>query len=239
MSQPITTILFDLDETLSDHKYSVTQALQHVRELFPELTIHEITSLVGAYLESVHEAFTEFLANRMDHQETTRHRIRIFFKKIGVDADEEKIDHFLEEYLPMYMESRRATTGSLKTLKILRERGYKIGVITNGDQDVQEDKLKAIGADTLIDTIIASGAIGFAKPSPEIFAAALERLQSTKEETIMVGDNFDTDIRGGIACGMQVVLYAPAFDKPFMEKDGVRIPVISHMQQLLEYLQTQ
>jgi 4-nitrophenyl phosphatase len=60
--------------------------------------------------------------------------------------------------------------------------------------------LAAIEAATYIEPIIAG------KPSPLMYAIAMERLQTSPEETIAVGDRFDTDIVGGQRAGLRTAL---------------------------------
>jgi 4-nitrophenyl phosphatase len=60
--------------------------------------------------------------------------------------------------------------------------------------------LAAIEAATYVEPVIAG------KPSPLLYTIAMERLQSSAEDTIAVGDRFDTDIIGGQRAGMKTAL---------------------------------
>jgi putative hydrolase of the HAD superfamily len=191
---------------------------------------------MNLYRESLDETFIGFINGEITHNEARRQRVGRFFKKLGSSIKEKDIDPFLERYSEIYMSDRRATLGTIKTLTTLREYGYKIGVVTNGGEEIQVPKLKEIGVEYLVDVLLSSGAVGFAKPAPEIFAKALERLQSKKEETIMIGDSLEKDIEGAMRFGMQALYYAPKLKETSVVVDGVNVPVISHMEQVLTYL---
>jgi HAD superfamily hydrolase (TIGR01662 family) len=92
---------------------------------------------------------------------------------------------------------------TLPALRGLRERGIKIGLISNSARDVREfarhHRLE-------IDAGISSFHHGKTKPHASIFRAVLELLDVVPAEALMVGDSIDADIEGAHALGMQAVL---------------------------------
>jgi putative hydrolase of the HAD superfamily len=92
---------------------------------------------------------------------------------------------------------------ALPTLRALRERGLKIGVVSNSSRDVREF---ARHHALQIDAGISSFHHGKTKPHEAIFRAVLELLAVEPEEALMVGDTIDADIEGPLAIGMQAVL---------------------------------
>lgn len=236
MSIKITTILFDLDETLSDHSYSLEHALTVLRPRYAVFSPHTTAVLMTWYQEALDEAFAEYLAHKITHGENTRHKIRLFFKKMGETLSESQIDSFLELYREAYSQDRRATLGTVKTLEVLREHGYKIGVVTNGQEKIQQTKLAEIKIHHLIDELIVSETVGFSKPAQEIFSVALKKMGSTNEETLMVGDNIQKDIEGAIKSGIQPILFSLNPKESEIMVMSVRVPVIKEMTQLLTYL---
>ncbi len=232
----ITTVLFDLDETLSDHSYSLDRAFRGIQDEYPAMREQEMALLKDLYRESLDETFVGFINGEITHQEARRQRVARFFEKLGSPIQDADIDPFLSRYSEIYMSDRRATVGSINTLKILRERGYKIGIVSNGAEDVQTEKLPEIGVESFVDVLITSGAVGFAKPAPEIFEEALKRLGAKKEEMLMIGDNLENDIRGAVQYGMRAIYYAPQSVETEIMVDDIRVSVISHMEQVLGYL---
>ncbi len=232
----ITTILFDLDETLSDHSYSLERAFRVLESEFPILGTQPMPVLMDLHRESLDETFVDYLAKKITYVEAKEKRVAVFFKKLGVNLSDEELQKFITLYKLAYDSDRRATPGTIKTLTTLREHGYKIGVVTNGEEDYQTAKLKEIGIEKMVDVLIASGAVGFAKPSPEIFAIALERMQANKEEAVMIGDNLLSDVEGALKFDIQALYYSPASTETSIQVCSTEVPVITHMEQVLTYL---
>lgn len=92
---------------------------------------------------------------------------------------------------------------ALPVLAELRRRRLRIGLISNGQRDLDE----FVGHHALdVDAIVGSKAHGRIKPHPSIFLAALEALDVGPDETAMVGDSFEDDIEGARALGIRAIL---------------------------------
>ncbi len=98
-------------------------------------------------------------------------------------------------------------------LEALREHGVRLVVVSNWDCSLPE-WLERAGIGELVDGVVASAVAGFAKPSPEIFRAALETAGVAKQEALHVGDSIETDIAGARAAGVRAVLIARAGGAP-------------------------
>jgi HAD superfamily hydrolase (TIGR01662 family) len=85
----------------------------------------------------------------------------------------------------------------------LKEQGLKIGLVSNTSRDL-DAFVRHFGID--VDAWVASGSHGKVKPSPLIFAAALELLEVAAEDAVMVGDSIEDDVEGARACGMRAIL---------------------------------
>ena len=94
---------------------------------------------------------------------------------------------------------------TLPMLETLRDRGYKIALITNGNHALQYKKLELTGMAYIFDEIIVSGDVGVDKPEKEIFLMMCEKLGFAPEETVYVGDNPIADIDGAAGAGMKTV----------------------------------
>ena len=88
------------------------------------------------------------------------------------------------------------------TLRALRERGVKIGIVSNHAYDLRP-YFAAKDLDRFIDAYAISYEIGAPKPDARIFREACRRLGSRPEETLMVGDDPVSDAGAG-AAGLQV-----------------------------------
>ncbi|WP_168426725.1 pyrimidine 5'-nucleotidase [Erwinia amylovora] len=92
--------------------------------------------------------------------------------------------------------------GAVELLNALKGR-VKIGIITNGFTALQQARLEHTGLSGYFDLLVISEQVGSAKPHPAIFDYALNQMANPpRNRVLMVGDNPDSDILGGINAGM-------------------------------------
>ena len=89
------------------------------------------------------------------------------------------------------------------TLAELRRHGLRIALVSNTSRDL-DAFVRHFGLD--VDAWISSGSHGKVKPSPTIFRAALELVETEPERAAMVGDSPDDDVEGAAALGMRAFL---------------------------------
>jgi len=99
-------------------------------------------------------------------------------------------------------------TGTVQALERLRGSGYRLGVVSNSDGRAEEG-LAAAGLLSFFEVVIDSQLVGFEKPDPRIFEAALSRLGVRPQEALYVGDIYEVDVIGARRAGMEVVLLDP------------------------------
>ena len=92
-------------------------------------------------------------------------------------------------------------------LEALRTRGVRLVVVSNWDWSLPE-WLERAGLAGLVDGIVSSAVVGFAKPAPEIFRVALELAGVAPDEALHVGDSPTSDVEGARAAGVRAVLIA-------------------------------
>ncbi len=96
--------------------------------------------------------------------------------------------------------------GARQTLDTLRET-YLLGIITNGDSELQRAKCSALAL--AIEPIVISGDYGFEKPDPRIFQKACSLAGVAQAESVYVGDRIDVDVAGARAAGMRAIWFSP------------------------------
>lgn len=95
--------------------------------------------------------------------------------------------------------------GALETLDALRERGVRLGLLTNGSARHQRWKIERFSLEAHFDYVGIEGEVGFGKPEPEAFLRALRAFSVEPGEAWMVGDNLVFDVGGGQAVGLHGV----------------------------------
>ncbi len=200
--------LFDLDDTLFDHRHSTRVALGVIQRHLPALAALPLDVLEerhGVVLESVHQ---QVLAGVLSVDDARIARFRRLVETHGGTPRAGEIEQAARAYRAAYREARRPVPGAVALLKTLRPHGA-IGVVSNNILSEQQDKIAACGMREHIDVLLVSEEAGCAKPDPAIFRMALEKLGAAPEETIMIGDSWSADIAGARAAGIRPVWFNP------------------------------
>ncbi|MDE7359647.1 MAG: HAD-IA family hydrolase [Lachnospiraceae bacterium] len=100
--------------------------------------------------------------------------------------------------------------GAKELVILLKERGYRQYVVTNGVNTTQASKMKLSGLDRLMDGVFVSELMGYPKPRKEYFDACFAALPDvTREECILVGDSLTSDMRGAENAGVASCWFNP------------------------------
>ena len=94
---------------------------------------------------------------------------------------------------------------TLDALKQLKNLSLKLGIISNFDSRIYP-VLESLNIRDFFDAVIISSEVGFAKPSSQIFAAAVQVLAVPAAEILMVGDSPEDDIDAAARCGLKAIL---------------------------------
>ncbi|MEZ0577811.1 HAD family hydrolase [Nocardioides sp. MH1] len=196
-------VLFDLDDTLFDHRGAADRGLRswlgglgldgmlddHVERWFALETYH-------------HERFQR---REISHVEQRRARIRAFLP--GWDlADDATADDTFAGYLACYRAAWAAFADAAAALERALGAGLAVGILTNGDQTIQETKVRRTGLASAGVPVFASSSLSAAKPDPRAFHEACGRLGVAPQECVMVGDSLRHDVAGARGAGLTGVL---------------------------------
>ncbi|NPD32748.1 HAD-IA family hydrolase [Eggerthellaceae bacterium zg-997] len=103
----------------------------------------------------------------------------------------------------------RVLDGAFECLQALRDRGVRLGVVSNWAVTLP-NLLEGLGLARFFDVVVASAAVGARKPDPVIFQRALDALDARASETVHVGDSWEADAMGARAAGLRAVLVGGA-----------------------------
>jgi HAD superfamily hydrolase (TIGR01549 family) len=134
----------------------------------------------------------------------THHRdlMTAMVARYGLDADPEALAAQMPDELAASLEPE---PGFAEAMAALGAR-FRLGVVTNGPSALQRSKLARLGITDALGAIAISAEVGVAKPDPQIFAFALERLGCDPRDAMMVGDHWDKDLAPARALGMATVM---------------------------------
>jgi putative hydrolase of the HAD superfamily len=119
----------------------------------------------------------------------------------------EKFDEFFDELFAYFAEPGAWSLYPEvpDTLAALKQRGLHSSVISNFDSRLVPI-LDGLGIGSFFKQIFVSSRVGFAKPDPQIFHAALQHHGVTPEQSLHVGDSEINDLHGANNAGLRGVL---------------------------------
>ena len=236
-SNQFKVIFFDLDNTLFDRTHSWDKAISAMQIQHAELRNFDTSELVSQFQSATAFACKQYMKRRITYEEKDFTVFSFFFSSIGLQPPtRSQVEDLEQVYQAAYRSDRRATPGTIETLVRLREQGYTLAIITNGETNNQVSKAKDIGVFDLVDAIITSEDAQSTKPERQVFDLALSKFGASASLCLMVGDKPCSDISGALSVGMSGVLYAPSSKHTSTMVSGYEVRTISHMCQLLGYL---
>lgn len=150
---------------------------------------------------------------------------RLIFGQLGVTDDQESLmERFLERFWTD--DNWLIFPDVLVSLERLRERGVRIGVLSNAPSDMPK-LLDRLGITPYLDYTVVSATEGYKKPDRRVFEVAVNRAGVAPGEILHVGDMYVEDIVGGTFAGLQTRLIergARALFPSFRESEGRNLP---------------
>lgn len=195
-------ILFDYGHTLvwfpkyEEAHLAAARNVQHVlRNLGVSIGISQVRALIESYVPRSNG--TSVTAE----EESGGILVSAGVKNFGRDEVQRITD---AEWRP-YIQNVRVRRGVREILDYSKRMGLKLGIVANIWSGGMNPVLARMGIAEFFDTAVADMDVGYAKPDPRIFHVALDDLQLTPEQVIMVGDNPKTDIGGAHNLGISTV----------------------------------
>jgi putative hydrolase of the HAD superfamily len=202
-------IFFDLDHTLWDFETNSKQALQQIykEQNLIEKGIPVFDNFYNRYVP-INDRYWARYHNQIVSKEKLRHgRFYDTLKEFGIN-DEALAETMAQSYLDLSPKMTSLFADAVDVLKYLQSK-YTIHLITNGFAEVQWIKIENSGLKPFFEHIIISEEVGTQKPDKAIFEIAMERAKTNAAESIMIGDNYNTDIVGARNAGMDQIFFNP------------------------------
>lgn len=195
------TIVFDLDgtllDTLQDLADSVNAAL--TENGFPVRTVEEVRQFVGNGVRRLMELAIEGGATHP------------LFEKTLADFKAHYALHCMDKTVPY--------EGIIRLLTVLKERGYKLAVVSN-KFDAAVKKLSHRYFGELIPVAIGERETVKKKPAPDSVFTAIKELGSNGMNAVYIGDS-EVDILTAKNAGLPCILVTWGFrDREFLKEQG-------------------
>jgi putative hydrolase of the HAD superfamily len=174
-----------------------------------ESPAHRLAATHGIPLEVAERAFRAEIAYYIEHHVEGRDEASLSDLR---DRCARVLGEELGDWTPAGVRSAmldairfQAYPDAAPALRELRGRGLRLVVASNWDCSLPQ-VLEQAGLAELVDGVVASAVVGFDKPAPELFEAALEVAGCDASEAVHVGDSPSNDVAGAAAAGIRPVL---------------------------------
>jgi putative hydrolase of the HAD superfamily len=195
-------VVFDLDDTLLDTTGLEAEMLVGLcAAVNEELPGVEFDHLRTRFRNGRDDLYQRVLAGEIDIATYRRLHLIAVCEPWGEPSEalHETAIRLREEQLGR----SRFVEHAIELVRDLRSAGVTTGLLTNGPSWMQRRKVELLGLDRELDAIGISEELGASKPDPAAFAATLELMGAAPDDTVMVGDHLDWDVRGALAAGMR------------------------------------
>ncbi|BAM05189.1 HAD family hydrolase [Phycisphaera mikurensis] len=201
-------MLFDLDDTLLDTSDSATRVWRQTAEAFAG-EIGRPVAEFGPVLDAARRWYwSDPERNRLGRLDVQRSRVEVTLRglrELGHDGGNARglAERFAGHYAAHRVRSMRFFPGALGTLRAFRAAGIKLALITNGDAAAQREKVTRFGLAPLFEGVFIEGELGYGKPDPRVFAAALRACGGVDPAGAWcVGDHLGWEVRAAQELGL-------------------------------------
>ena len=174
-------VLFDLDGTMIDSFTAIAASVNHVRALYelPPLGVAEVTRHVG------------------------RGPALLLRDTVGQGDEAANVEAYRTHHPTVYREMTRLLPGAKEALHALKRQGRMTGICSNKPIAFTRDLVVYLGIAEFLDVILGPEDAGRHKPAPDMLLLAMQRLGTSPESTLYIGDMI-VDIETGRAAGVPV-----------------------------------
>ena len=201
-------LFFDLDDTLWDFEKNSGIVLQ---QLFLEFDLEnklktDFLTFISVYKKTNLALWQQYSKKEIDKNHLRNHRFNIVFNKFDYDNYNENLE-VTEHYLNRAPKGTHLKDGCIETLDYLKT-NYHLHIITNGFKEIQAIKIDGCGLRDYFKNIIVSEEHNLSKPEEKIFRLAETFATAKQEECVMIGDNFESDVKGALNAGWEAIYFA-------------------------------
>jgi len=224
-------IFFDLDHTIWDFDRNAQETLLELYEVYQlkTLGLHSAQDFIDRYTENNHRLWAQYHLGEISKETLRAERFRNTFIELGV-SPEQVPQQFEDDYVRISPTKTNLFAGAEKVLDYLQKK-YQLHIISNGFKETTLTKMEVSGLNPYFTQVIISEDVGVNKPNPAIFEHALTKAAAEKQESIMIGDSLEADIRGAQAFGLKAIFFNPLN----VEKPADVTWQISNLEELLAH----
>jgi putative hydrolase of the HAD superfamily len=200
-------IFFDLDHTIWDFDKNAEEALHELYAIhgLKAIGLDSAKLFIETYKSNNHKLWAQYHIGAITKDYLREARFRTTFLELGVEPELIPIG-FEDEYVKLCPTKTNLFPDAHEVLTYLKSK-YVLHLISNGFKESTQIKIAGSNIGDYFDQIIISEDVGVNKPDPAIFQHALDVSGARKEESLMIGDSIEADIRGALGFGMDAIFF--------------------------------
>ena len=192
-------VLLDIDHTIYDYNKTHRRAMDVVGEKFKtDFQVHE-EDFVHLYQQARNQVHVSLAETAAAH-----HRLLYFqtlFENMGINSLKYAYEYY-RLYWSTFIENISLEDG---VVEFLENYEGNLCFVTDLTADVQFQKVLKLGLWKYVSLMVSSEEVGKEKPHPYIYLRALQKLNSTSAQAVMIGDSFNKDIQGALMQGIRSI----------------------------------
>jgi putative hydrolase of the HAD superfamily len=199
-------LFFDLDHTLWDFELNSKETMQELYDThqLASIGITDFDAFFTIYIAHNHRLWDRY-SKGFIKQDELRWK-RIYLSLLDFKIGNEKLARDMSvDFLEILPTKKKLFPYTIEILTYLKNKDYKMHLITNGFESVQFKKINNANIAHFFNEVVTSEASNSLKPQKEIFEYALKNANAQIDQSIMIGDNESADIQGGINAGMDTI----------------------------------
>lgn len=202
-------IFFDLDHTIWDFDKNAEETLQELYVIhgLDKIGLSSADAFIETYTRNNHSLWAQYHVGKITKDYLREARFRTTFLDLGVRPELIPVG-FEDEYVKLCPTKTNLFPDAHEVLTYLKGK-YIMHLISNGFKESTEIKIAGSNISHYFDQVIISEAVGVNKPDKAIFEHALNLAGAVIDESIMIGDSIEADIRGALNFGMDAVYFNP------------------------------
>ncbi|CAM1361520.1 noncanonical pyrimidine nucleotidase, YjjG family [Tenacibaculum soleae] len=195
-------IFFDLDHTLWDFDKNSQLTFQ---QIFKEQNIQlKVADFLEVYMPINLDYWRLYREDKISKEYLRFNRLKDSFTAVNYNISDDLINIISKDYITYLPNHNHLFEGTIEILEYLHKK-YKLHIITNGFEEVQNLKLQKSGIIKYFKEIITSESIGVKKPNPKIFEHALKKVNTVAHNSVMIGDSYEADVLGALKSNMLAI----------------------------------
>jgi putative hydrolase of the HAD superfamily len=202
-------IFFDLDHTIWDFDKNAEETLQELYVIhgLDKIGLSSADAFIETYTRNNHSLWAQYHVGKITKDYLREARFKTTFLDLGVRPELIPVG-FEDEYVKLCPTKTNLFPDAHEVLTYLKGK-YIMHLISNGFKESTEIKIAGSNISHYFDQVIISEAVGVNKPDKAIFEHALNLAGAVIDESIMIGDSIEADIRGALNFGMDAIYFNP------------------------------